>query len=338
MILSSLYQDGHSKDSQFQEQDSVHKYNPTHTLRLLQQKFADAGVEIHSADLNKNKPVAFELHVEGRSLTHASIPRYLIALENPYINGLNADPDYLKQFKKVFTWDRRFFDLPNVVPIMVPNQLSWKPFPTFEKRTIFACLINANKNFPVELDVDLYQERLKVIRWYEQNAPEMFALFGRGWHKPPSGITLLGKLVRHWGRMKTRMFGFKPFPSYRGEVEDKNDAMGMVKFSYCYENVRNLSNYITEKMIDSFLAGSVPIYWGADNVKEHVPENCFIDRRDFKDTAEVHQYLTKIDQNRYMQYQNAISQFLQGEGQIFGSECFVDIIAENIISIEKSTR
>lgn len=335
VIRASIYQEGHSNNSLFCAEDPVHQYNPTYTPRLLRQEFAAVGIEINTADLHKSEKIAFELHVEGRPLAASSVHRYLIATENPYINTLNADPDYLKQFKQVFTWDKRFFGLPNVTPVMVPNELSWESFPSFDQRDIFACLINANKRFPRELNVDLYQERLRVIRWYEKNAPGLFSLYGRGWHKPPAGIDLAGKLARRLGRLRTQLYGHKPFPSYRGEVLEKRAVMSRSRFSYCYENVCDLSNYITEKIFDAFLSGSVPVYWGADNVTEHIPEECFIDRRNFFDMEGLHNYLISIDQKQYLRYQEAIEKFLLSqEVRKFSSEAFVSTIVTGIISLE----
>ncbi len=336
MIRASVYQAGHSKNSLFCAEDPVHRYNPTYTPRLLRKEFAAVGIEINTADLHEGKEISFELHIEGRPLAASSVHRYLIATENPYINTLNADPDYLKQFKQVFTWDKRFFHLPNVTPVMVPNELSWEPFPSFDQRDIFACLINANKRFHREMSIDLYQERLRVIRWYEKNAPGLFSLYGMGWHKPPAGIDLAGKLARRIGRLRTQLYGYKPFPSYQGEVRGKREVMSRAKFSYCYENVCNLSNYITEKIFDAFLSGSVPIYWGADNVTEHIPEECFIDRRNFLDMEGLHNYLTSIDQKQYLRYQEAIGKFLMSrEARKFSSEAFVSTIIDMIISFEK---
>ena len=62
-----------------------------------------------------------------------------------------------------------------------------------------------------------------------------------------------------------------------GTLTSKNQTMQMYKFSICYENARGLPGYITEKIFDSFLA-NVPIYWGADNISKHIPDECFIDK------------------------------------------------------------
>jgi len=331
MIVGSIFQDGHSANSMFASDDSVHRYNPTYTPIVLRQALFERGIEINTPDLNAGRSVAFELHVEGRPLPDSTLPRYLVALENPHINRFNDDLNYFHQFKHAFTWNPKYFDLDNVTPILVPNQIAWEPFKPYAERDLFACLINANKGFPYALDTDLYQERIRVIRWYEQNAPHRFALYGMGWQKPARGLGFLSKLRRRLDRLRTQLYGFKPFPSYRGEVREKREVMSRCKFAYCYENVRDLPNYVTEKIIDSLLAGCVPIYWGANNVADLIPADCFIDRRQFADTAALHAFLESIDPRRYAQFQEAIVAFLKSESaQRFSAEVFARIVSDRI--------
>ena len=66
---------------------------------------------------------------------------------------------------------------------------------------------------------------------------------------------------------------------------------------------------VTEKVLDSLAVGCVPVYWGADNVTDIVPADCFVDRRAFRDTAEVHRYLQSITDAQYLDYQAAIRRF-----------------------------
>lgn len=47
------------------------------------------------------------------------------------------------------------------------------------------------------------------------------------------------------------------------------------KFSICYEN-NAYPYYVTEKIMDSFLSGSLPVYWGASKVVEDFNEKAFI--------------------------------------------------------------
>jgi hypothetical protein len=331
MIYATIHADGHSRNSLFAQEDQVHRHNSTFTPRLLREVFLQRGIEVNTEDMNQGRKVAFELHLEGRPLKAAQRPRYLIALENPYINKLNASSDYCQKFDIVFAWDKRLFQLPHVVPILVPHPLVCADFPALEQRDIFSCLINANKAFKEVLPSDLYLERINTIRWYEKQAPDKFNLYGLGWEKSTPAFTLSGKFSRVASRLQTRLFGIPPFPSFRGELSDKSTVLRRARFSYCYENSRDLSNYITEKIFDSLVNGCVPIYWGADNVLDHIPSDCFIDRREFNDTTQVHQFLLSIGVTGFAQYQHNIRKFLQTDrARKFSSERFAMQVVEQV--------
>jgi hypothetical protein len=331
MIYANVNAAGHSNNSMFAAEDSVHRFNPTYMPRRLREELLKHGIELNTPDVNQGRAITFDLFFDAREFVDDGIPKYLIALENPHINRLNEDRDFCKRFRKVFTWDRRLYDLQNVVPILVPNRLEFGTFPSLAERDIFSCLINANKAFREPLANDLYQERIRTIRWYERNAPEYFELYGFGWHKPAPAYDLWGKLKRSVASLRVKLHGYRPFPSYRGEVRDKASVMRRSKFAYCYENTLGPDNYITEKIFDSFLNGCVPVYWGAENVLEHIPAECFIDRRDFKDTAEVHRYLLSISPEQYRQYQEDIARFLKSiAADKFSAEHFASTVAANI--------
>lgn len=331
MIYANLHADGHRANSLFAFEDTVHKHNPTYTPRLLRQRFLERGIEINTPDMNEGREVTFDLHLEGRTLGAKHRPSYLIALENPNINKLNANADYCSQFDLAFVWDTRLFNLPNVVRILIPYPMQWEDFQGIEHRDIFSCLINANKAFKETLPTDLYLERLKTIRWYERNASDQFNLYGLGWEKSTPAFNFSGRLARGFERLKSRLFNIPPFPSYRGELSDKGNVLRRSRFSYCYENSRDISNYITEKIFDSFIHGCVPVYWGADNVLDYFPEGCFVDRRMFTDTAEVHRYLISISDTDYAAYQQEIRGFLASEfSNQFSSEHVVSTIVNAV--------
>lgn len=333
MILGSVYADGHAKNSMFGEADTVHRFNPTRTNRVMREAFARHGIEVNTVDVNVGRQADFELHFEGRPLPESAVPRYLIALENPFINPLNADPAYFRQFKRVFSWDRRFIGQPGVQEIAYGNHLAMPPWPGFEERDIFSCLINANKRFKTVLPNDLYVERVEVIRWHERHAPEDFHLYGLGWNKPRHESTPQGRLKRRLQRLATQLWGYRPFPSWKGELPDKAAVLLRARFSYCYENVYGLTGYVTEKIFDSLVNGCVPVYWGADDIAEHVPPECFIDRRNFKDTAEVHAFLRAMPAATYQGHQEAIRSFLGSQAAWkFSSEGFAQTIVEAIAS------
>ncbi len=328
MVFGNTYADYLVGNNQFFEETVFPSMSG---FPLMRKEFLARGIELNTPDVNIGIKVAFDLYIEGRPLIENDLPKYLIALENPNHNRLNEDREYCQKFTKVFTWDARSFDMKNVVKILPPHQISHSTFHDYAQRDIFCCLINANKVFREKLPSDLYSERINVIRWYEKYAPDKFELYGRGRYRPPPSFDFLGKVRRSIPSLSVKLFGKKYFPSYKGELQSKSDVLRRSKFSYCYENNKDLSNYITEKIIDAFTSGCVPVYWGADNVADYIPAECFIDRRNFKNTADVHQYLLSISPKEYSEYQSAISDFLNSDvAKRFSFEHFVSTVLNEI--------
>lgn len=332
MQYANYHHQDRFNNSSFDEIDKHHTYNPTFTNRLLRQEFLNRGIELNNPDVNIGKDVAFNLYHDGQN-TEIDLdrPNYLIATENPFICCANTDRNYLAKFNQVFTWNSNLLNLPNVTKIFIPNQIRRENFSSFPERSIFTCIINANKGFPYQIAGDLYKERINVIRWYEQNFPESFSLFGLGWEKPEPAFTLKQKIFRRFKRLATQLFSYRPFPSYSGEIVNKSEIYSQAKFAYCYENVENLPDYISEKIFDSFFSGCVPIYWGANTIRNHIPKDCFIDRRDFKNMEELHKFLLEITPEKYAEYQSNIQRFLSSKEILkFDTSFYVKTIVDKI--------
>ena len=121
-------------------------------------------------------------------------------------------------------------------------------------------------------------------------------------------------------------------PSYKGRVESKKDTLEQYKFSICFENAKDIPGYITEKIFDCFFAGCVPVYWGANNVSEHIPEDCFIDMRKFANYEDMYQYMKNMSDEEYLGYLNAIERFiLSDKSYQFSVEYFAKTITEQML-------
>ena len=66
------------------------------------------------------------------------------------------------------------------------------------------------------------------------------------------------------------------------------------KFVICIENAKQ-ETYITEKIINGFLAKTIPIYWGSNNITEYFNENRFINITSLEDNV-VDCAINKIEQ------------------------------------------
>lgn len=86
-------------------------------------------------------------------------------------------------------------------------------------------------------------------------------------------------------------------------MTDKMAVQKEYLFHLAFENTCE-DDYITEKLWGTLESGTVPVYYGAPNVKEHAPPNSIISWHDFNDTIELGNYLIKVsgDQQLYEKY------------------------------------
>lgn len=181
--------------------------------------------------------------------------------------------------------------------------------------------------------MDLYNEREKAIRWFEKNHIQDFDLYGVGWDKYRfTGPILIRAMNRvpMLPQLAQKILG-RSYPSYKGMVEHKKPIMAQYKFSICYENAKDIPGYITEKIFDSFFAGCVPVYWGANNVTDFIPKNTFIDKRDFSNYEDLYLYLKNMSDSEYLKYLKNIENYLNSEQSLpFKSEGFVQTVVQTL--------
>jgi hypothetical protein len=224
----------------------------------------------------------------------------LFLLEPPSVSPANWEPELHKLFSLIFTWHDNYVDGRKFIKIHVPQP---HQFPCVSNITFLdkKLLVNISMNKFSRHPRELYPARRAAIRYFEQNQPENFDLYGVGWNRP---VNILEKLLPITRQIYT---------SYRGTVKNKWDVLTQYRFSLCYENMRDEPGYVTEKIFDSMRAGCVPVYWGAPNITDYVDIDAFIDRRNFKTNEELAKYLSGINEQEYQQYQNAIQRYLASE-------------------------
>ena len=77
-------------------------------------------------------------------------------------------------------------------------------------------------------------------------------------------------------------------------IQDKFEAQKKYKFSIAFENESGL-DYTTEKILDAFITGTIPIYWGNPNIGNEFNEKAFINCHSFENFDEVIELIKKID-------------------------------------------
>ena len=81
-----------------------------------------------------------------------------------------------------------------------------------------------------------------------------------------------------------------------GPVSDKLEFLSHYKFSICMENSKT-QGYISEKLVDCFEAGVIPIYFGDDTVLELLNNKSYIHVKSVDEFDEKIELIKKIDNN-----------------------------------------
>ena len=165
---------------------------------------------------------------------------------------------------------------------------------------------------------ELITKRLGAIEYF--GSKNLLDLFGRGWDD-------LSILPWYWRkRLKNVLANLKPKP-----VEDKLKTIASYKFALCFENVA-YDGFITEKMVDCFLAGVIPIYLGASDVEDFVTKKAFIDMRNFDSWQALGKYLEELNEEKAMRIITAGRKFLQSrKGQLFNYKVAANFFAGLIL-------
>ena len=85
---------------------------------------------------------------------------------------------------------------------------------------------------------------------------------------------------------------------------DKVRYQRRFKFVLAFENSNRYEDWVTEKVFHASLSGALPVYWGARNVADWVPQHSLVDARDFADPAALAAFLKELagDEARYRTY------------------------------------
>ncbi|MET0382721.1 MAG: glycosyltransferase family 10 [Burkholderiaceae bacterium] len=278
--------------------------------RQLRARFATAGVELNTRDLNADREVAFELHLNAqRRVDHPRSYAYLY--EDPVVRPINGDRAALARYRRVFTSNEELIDEMHALRLDYPNDLAPRPVPGFGARDLFCVLIASNKALLHPHPRNLHHRRVEAIRFFERHAPDRFALFGHGWDIPPVAPGVGGRLMKRLHEWKRRWKpGAPPFPSFRGAIGRKAAVLDRARFSICYENSRGSPGYVSEKIFDCLTSGCVPVYIGTTHRAPPVPADCFIDGDAFDEPQAMLAFLDSVDAGRFDAYQGAIRRFL----------------------------
>tara|TARA_B110000459_G_scaffold197012_1_gene239843 strand:+ start:425 stop:1426 length:1002 start_codon:yes stop_codon:yes gene_type:complete len=298
----------------------------------LKNKLYDLGIDLVSRESSSLRFPDLEIHLNVWKTKDSKWPKFAILTETDFIHPANSDMDLLKKYNHLFSWNPILVNSGLASKIQFSHPMGKGIIDGFKNRDQFVVLFGSNRSIRGwHPENNLYSERVKTIRWFERNAPDDFALYGRKWDMSGRLPTRFGALVH--SIEKKIPFDYCPFPSWKGVILNKQDVLGNSRFSIVYENIKGLNGYITEKIFDAFTAGNIPIYWGAEDIDDYIPKNCFIDRRNFSNHEELYKFLKDMSEVEYLNYQRCIKNFIENESEEFTCKKFADVISSKILDI-----
>ena len=146
------------------------------------------------------------------------------------------------------------------------KKLLKKPGSIFTWIRAKCCLSNSPVN-RYSMTHQLHDYRLSLIHHFGDKGLD---LYGKDWDQ-------IQNLPRIWRKKLTPILG----ALRTGTCENKQETISQYKFCVALENIA-CPGYLTEKLIDCFVAGVVPLYLGDPEVTSHIPEGSFVDLRRFK--------------------------------------------------------
>lgn len=278
-------------------------------FHFLKEFFYEKGVDLNTQDINCPADCRYIIYNEMPKIlpSDQDIKKsYLLLFESELIRSDNWNLQAHQKFNKIFTWHDEFVDNKKYFKMNFTHS-GKVDFLQFEDKARFCTLIAGNKQ--VHHPFELYSQRKQAIRWFENHHSDQFEFYGVGWGR----YTFKGpKIIRALNRVPGlgQMLAEK-WPSYKGKVDNKLFTLRDFKFSICYENAHSIPGYITEKIFDSLAAGCVPVYWGAPNILDYIPESCFVDRRKFASLDELYLYLKNMAADQYNKMLKDIEDYLQ---------------------------
>ena len=246
------------------------KYPGAGWMRHLQ-TFSHSGVDTHVTTGKR----AIEL-LQDKELSAKDV--HIIQEENNpdglFLYGMGANPTVLMCLESPI-YASSFYDSLLTTPIQWKHQLLFNKketlfFPSFDSEDLsdpvpwesrkFLCMVTANKHYSAlgemrspsfqwALETQLHDYRYAAIEYFHKK-PD-FDLYGKGW-----GLEA-------------------------PECENKLDTIRNYKFALCFEN-GSYPGYVTEKIVDCFVAGVIPVYRGAPDVYDYIPGELFIDANHYK--------------------------------------------------------
>ncbi|WIA10846.1 hypothetical protein OEZ85_011012 [Tetradesmus obliquus] len=146
-----------------------------------------------------------------------------------------------------------------------------------DDRSVCMVLMNRRSHGPFVVRNTLLQRQEHLRQFYMKDLRHA-TVFGIGWDASELGP---GVRVGH----------------VLGKVADPRSSVAIMQhftFAVVIENV-DADGYVSEKLYDCLVAGCIPVYYGNNNELVGVPEDLYIDLKQFATSAQLQQHLDTVD-------------------------------------------
>jgi alpha(1,3/1,4) fucosyltransferase len=315
----------------FNAESYLNRDNCLEFFHELKSQFAAKGINLQTQDKCDPSDAEFILFNEMPQVkAHLKYPEKSAVLlyESELIRPDNWDLALHKKFKFIFTWNDLFVDEKKYIKFNFTHY-GKVPFLKFSEKSGFCTLIAGNKH--VKHPLELYSKRIEAIRWFEKHHPADFEFYGIEWDLYTFKTRPFSRVLNKLKWLRRPFAGH--WPLYRGPVKNKLEVLRHYKFCICFENGRDISGYITEKILDAFAAGCIPVYWGAPNIEKFIPSDCYIDFRKFSCYEDLYQYLKTMSSEDYDKRLESIEAYLKSpQHHLFEAAFNANIVVQRLSS------
>jgi hypothetical protein len=219
------------------------------------------------------------------------LPELTTAFEKVYVHNIEGDGYSLKgvdqsKLRKLY-WPQPYKDV-------------LSDFWNREDRFRRIVMINGNHK-PVSYNSELYSKRIEALAALSKFGS--VDLYGRGWERWWSRSSMW----RPYWRYRRALMSI-----YRGTCESKFETLSQYWFSLCFENMA-MNGYVTEKIFDCLYAGTIPFYLGADDISKLVPENIYVDCRNFDSWGQIKDKILQMPLEKIKAMRDAGRAFIQSK-------------------------
>lgn len=316
---------------------NLHSFRGSAYLIAAKKLLSKRGIEINTVDIAPNIPTLKDIYMD---LPYPwEIQRWIRIIKNtkknilfigepPIVNPFNHMKIFHIFFSKIYTWNDNIVDNKKYFKYYLPvttERVKTKLVLFKDKKLLVMMNMNWLPFLPFKLlslqTRELYTERVKAIDFLDKFYPLDLYLYGRGWNRPQKFS------------IKQKIFGYKKYKTYQGEFDqkDKYKILSQFKFCLCFDN-NEINGNISEKIIDCFKAGCVPVYWGAPNIKKDINYRCFINYREFKNLTDLIEFLKGMSEKTHSEYLKNIKAFLSSKEfyEKWSPEAFARLFAKAI--------